>query len=880
MADLSKIKLNGTEYNLKDAIIRERLLEIEESLNNKVDKEKQFIITYTLNSTTLQPYEDKRYYLLTGVRDKTNEEILSAVQTGYILYALIINELEDHTYDLIPIKAASTRFIDSDWPLTGNDTLQSIQIFDTGNFSGSGRGNAYIDLNYIETPPYLTQNEYIASIVKYSGLGSIQDGTLYLPYSPEIGTDVNGKFFTGLFLFYVRGVGTLENGNEYSNLYYANTTINNIFIIQTQSYLSNITIPSTTISEAGLYFGWINLSQEFKYTKIGATSSDINNLIASAIGNINSFEVAIVTTLPTENIDTHTIYFMANDNNAYDEYMYINNNWELIGSNNIDLSGYLQTTDIADWAKAATKPTYTASEVGALPDTTVITDEKLKTTEIDNSGNAEYLLSGTATEFAETKHYTSKLRYAQNPSGATLIIGNDSNTKGSIHLYSSHSPYRTIITASSNLNNLNTITLPTTTGTIALTSDIPSVPSWALAENKPTYTAAEVGALPDTTVIPKVNVIELQKYQDSPEDIDLYYSIQTQSEIKTMLDNNEVVILSLNNEYYYGIGYDRGLSDLCFKGGFNSIMLLPYSIDGAYTNYWEKQTQISSNETDPVYSASPAASITTEKITAWDAKSDFSGSYNDLSDKPTIPTVPTNVSAFTNDSGYLTSFTETDPTVPAWAKAETKPAYTAAEVGAMATTHAANAITSTDISNWNSKTSNTGTVTSVRVQATSPVQSSTNTAQTTTLNTTISLANGYGDTKNPYGTKTANYVLAGPASGNAAVPSFRKLVAADIPAIGNITNAGDITTTATIASGDRLVINDESASKVTNSSITFGSSTTQYLANNGTWQNAYDDTALAARVTALENLEWATYYSGRSNPSNSQGQNGDIYLQY
>ena len=32
-----------------------------------------------------------------------------------------------------------------------------------------------------------------------------------------------------------------------------------------------------------------------------------------------------------------------------------------------------------------------------------------------------------------------------------------------------------------------------------------------------------------------------------------------------------------------------------------------------------------------------------------------SGSYNDLEDKPTIPTVPTNVSAFTNDSGYLTS---------------------------------------------------------------------------------------------------------------------------------------------------------------------------------------------------------------------------------
>lgn len=74
-------------------------------------------------------------------------------------------------------------------------------------------------------------------------------------------------------------------------------------------------------------------------------------------------------------------------------------------------------------------------------------------------------------------------------------------------------------------------------------------------------------------------------------------------------------------------------------------------------------------------------------------------------------------------------------------------------------------------------------VTSVRVQATSPVVSSTNTAQTSTLNTTISLADAYGDTKNPYGTKTANYVLAGPSSGNAAAPTFRALVAADIPSI-------------------------------------------------------------------------------------------------
>ncbi len=494
--------------------------------------------------------------------------------------------------------------------------------------------------------------------------------------------------------------------------------------------------------------------------------------ISSAIGNINSFEVTIVTTLPTENIDTHTIYFMANNNNAYDEYMYINNNWELIGSSNIDLSSYLQTTDIADWAKAATKPTYTAAEVGALPDTTVIPDV---TGKVNKSGDT---MTGDL-EFASQKN---------------------------------------IILTNTNADSHKQITIKVSTRQV---------------QGERTGCLEVNGSVVSSSVPLFSSDLTNKQYVDD----------------KTAVTNT----LSTGTR----IATINGTDILAPEGG-SSI----------------------SEETDPVYSASPAASITTEKITAWDAKSDFSGSYNDLSDKPTIPTVPTNVSAFTNDSGYLTSFTETDPTVPAWAKAETKPAYTAAEVGAMATTHAANAITSTDISNWNSKTSNTGTVTSVRVQATSPVQSSTNTAQTTTLNTTISLADGYGDTKNPYGTKTANYVLAGPASGNAAVPGFRKLVAADIPAIGNITNAGDITTTATIASGDRLIINDESASKVTNSSITFGSSTTQYLANNGTWQNAYDDTALAARVTALENLEWATYYSGRSNPSNSQGQNGDIYLQY
>lgn len=75
-----------------------------------------------------------------------------------------------------------------------------------------------------------------------------------------------------------------------------------------------------------------------------------------------------------------------------------------------------------------------------------------------------------------------------------------------------------------------------------------------------------------------------------------------------------------------------------------------------------------------------------------------------------------------------------------------------------------------------------GTVTAVT--ATAPVVSSGGTAPD------ISLAAGYGDTQNPYAVKTANFVLAGPTAGAAALPTFRALVAADIPVLsyGTVTS--------------------------------------------------------------------------------------------
>jgi hypothetical protein len=55
----------------------------------------------------------------------------------------------------------------------------------------------------------------------------------------------------------------------------------------------------------------------------------------------------------------------------------------------------------------------------------------------------------------------------------------------------------------------------------------------------------------------------------------------------------------------------------------------------------------------------------------------------------------------------------------------------------------------------------------------------------------ISLSTGYGDTQNPYGSKSINTVLAGPAGGVSGSPTFRSLVAADIPGIGSTIQAWD-----------------------------------------------------------------------------------------
>lgn len=74
--------------------------------------------------------------------------------------------------------------------------------------------------------------------------------------------------------------------------------------------------------------------------------------VQTAVSNASSglLKRLIVSTLPTSNIDNNTIYMIAKStsgiNDAYNEFMYINNSWELIGSTETDLSDYYTQSDV------------------------------------------------------------------------------------------------------------------------------------------------------------------------------------------------------------------------------------------------------------------------------------------------------------------------------------------------------------------------------------------------------------------------------------------------------------------------------------------------------------------------------------------------------
>lgn len=368
------------------------------------------------------------------------------------------------------------------------------------------------------------------------------------------------------------------------------------------------------------------------------------------------------------------------------------------------------------WAKEAQKPSYSYSEIAGTPTlSTVATSGSYN----DLSNKPDIPAAQIQSDWNQSN--TSAKDYIKNKPTIPSVPTNVSAFTNDAGYLTEHQD----ISGKANSEDLATVAFSGDYEDLTNTPTIPDVPEWAMASTKPSYDVSEINGAQEELVSGTniktinnesilgsgnitiqgggggdVNVIESITFNGSavPVDSSKNAAITYSAPVTSVNGNTGAVTISVPTK----------VSDLTNDSGF-------------ITSY---------TETDPVFSASAAASITSADITAWNGKSTFSGSYNDLTDKPTlfsgdyndlsnkptIPTVPTNVSAFTNDAGYITGYTETDPTVPSWAKAANKPSYTASEVGALPDTTAIP--TESTVTGWGF-TKNAGTITGITMNGAS-----------------------------------------------------------------------------------------------------------------------------------------------------------------
>jgi hypothetical protein len=192
-------------------------------------------------------------------------------------------------------------------------------------------------------------------------------------------------------------------------------------------------------------------------------------------------------------------------------------------------------------------------------------------------------------------------------------------------------------------------------------------------------------------------------------------------------------------------------------------------------------------------------------------------------------------------------------TAPAASKAyiinNTSATYTVKIVGAGPTTGVTLAVSEKAIVAWNGsdfvKVGSTGTVTSVT--GTSPVSSSGGTTPA------ISLAASYGDTQNPYASKTANYILAAP-NGSAGVPTFRAIVAADIPTLNQNTTGSAATFTSTSQNSQFNSIGVGTAASTTAGEIRATNNVTAYYSDDRLKTRLGDVVGALSKVATLDSF--------------------------
>ena len=168
----------------------------------------------------------------------------------------------------------------------------------------------------------------------------------------------------------------------------------------------------------------------------------------------------------------------------------------------------MQDSDISDWAKAEQKPSYSYSEITEKPTfSTVATSGSYN--DLTNTPTIpdvpEWAMSSTKPSYS-----VNEIDGAQEEleSGVNIKTVNNQSLLGSGNITIQGGGGGDVNVIESITFNGSAVPVDgNKNAAITYTETDPTVPSWAKAASKPSYTASEVGALPDTTSIPTESTV-------------------------------------------------------------------------------------------------------------------------------------------------------------------------------------------------------------------------------------------------------------------------------------------------------------------------------------------------------------------------------------
>lgn len=211
------------------------------------------------------------------------------------------------------------------------------------------------------------------------------------------------------------------------------------------------------------------------------------------------FDVEIVTELPSTG-DAHTIYFMASASsqtgNVYDEWMYINNNWEQVGSTAIDLSNYYTKSEtnalvankvnIVELTQAEYNALSTASKndgsIYSITDATIVDPANYYTKSEANAAFNPYHTTFPSSGSYKFPNWNARGQITGQASQAYQISANINGTSKTLYATAT--------------GNLPTVYAPTSAGTAGqyLVSSGNGAPTWQNLEVASDYVIADADA--------------------------------------------------------------------------------------------------------------------------------------------------------------------------------------------------------------------------------------------------------------------------------------------------------------------------------------------------------------------------------------------------